>query len=73
MTDILNNTLLKLHYIQGIEVHWDFRANYVSENMTMGKTKQKIAKHTTGAKGCNFLAGFLQVSHMFLKNTPKGP
>ena len=27
----------------------------------------KIARRTTGAKGCNFLAGFLQVSQMFLK------
>ena len=27
---------------------------------------EQIARGTTGEKGCNFLAGFLQVSHMFL-------
>ena len=31
----------------------------------------KIARCTTGAKGCNFLAGFLQVSQMFLKHLLK--
>ena len=33
---------------------------------------EKIAKRTTGAKGCNFLAGFLQVSHMVLKHDTLG-
>ena len=32
---------------------------------------EKIARRTTGAKGCNFLAGFLQVSHMILKHLLK--
>ena len=29
---------------------------------------RKIARRTTGAKSCYFLAGFLQVSHIFLKH-----
>ena len=33
-----------------------------------GIEEEKIARRTTGAKGCNYLAGFLQVSHMFLKH-----
>ena len=31
----------------------------------------KIMRRTTGAKGCYFLAGFLQVSNMFVKHLVK--
>ena len=33
--------------------------------------KENIVRPTTGAKGCYFLAGFLQVSHIFLKHILK--
>ena len=33
------------------------------------RRRRKIARRTTGAKGCPFLAGFLQVAHlMFLRH-----
>jgi hypothetical protein len=37
----------------------------------VGISIKKIARRTTGAKGCNFLAGLLQVSYMFLKHILK--
>ena len=39
--------------------------------LELNNEERKIARHTTGAKGYNFLTGFLQVSYMFLKHRLK--
>jgi hypothetical protein len=40
----------------------------MSRNREREREKEQIARRTTGAKGCYFLADFLQVSYKFLKH-----
>ena len=63
------NKLLHLDFSWFISEREKKRLNpctFRKSNKLFSKFHNKIAQHTTWVKGCNFLAGFLQVSHKCL-------